>query len=458
MKIKIIEPYHLNTRYDVRSLTPSLGPVLIASLLKNRGHEAEVISEYVTQLNLEDLNEANLIGISITTYNARRGYEIAKRVQKPIVFGGFHASLMPEECLEYGDYVIRGDGHSIVELADYIDNKGPKDIGEISNLIYKKNGKIFCNEVEAKAINVVPDFTIVKDYYKFGLNRLLRIPLLVNASRGCHCNCTFCSIRTIYPDFKKKDIDIVIKDIKNQIKNQHFMSRFLPRIIWITDDNFSSDRKWAKDLLRELARIKTKYKFVIQARADVGYDDELLALMKKANIGIVYMGIESLSQESLNSFNKDLSTKDINHTIRKIRDFGISVHGLFVFGDDDFRRGDGIKVAEFVKRNKLSGALIQPLIPFPGTDVFRKLKAEGRILHEDWQYYNGKVVFEPKNMTAAELQKEIYNCYKKVFSPLRVLKFLLFGPRGFKLAGLGEARFRHLEWFKRKNYIRDKLS
>jgi len=89
--------------------------------------------------------------------------------------------------------------------------------------------------------------------------------------------------------------------------------------------------------------------------------------------------------------------------------------------------------------------------------LHEKLKEEGRLLHEDWQHYNGKVVFEPKNMTAAELQKEIYDCYKKVFSPLKVIKFLLKGPKGFKLAGLGEARLRHLEWSKKKNYIKDKL-
>ena len=75
----------------------------------------------------------------------------------------------------------------------------------------------------------------------------------------------------------------------------------------------------------------------------------------------------------------------------------------------------------------------------------------------DWQFYNGKVVFTPKRLNAAELQKEVYDCYKSVYSPLGVIKFLLFGPKGFKLAGLGEAIFRHLEWLKTKNYIKEKL-
>jgi len=207
-----------------------------------------------------------------------------------------------------------------------------------------------------------------------------------------------------------------------------------------------------------LAKLNTSYKFVIQARPEIAYDDEMLVLMKKAHIGIVYMGIESLNPNSLAKFKKDSTLVDIKYAVKKIKDCGISIHGLFVFGDDDFRKGDGLRVAEFVKQHNLSGVLIQPLTPFPGTTLFKTMKKENRILHEDWRYYNGKVVFTPKQLSAAELQKEISDCYKSVFSPLRVIKFLLFGPKGFKLAGLGEAIFRHLEQLKNRTYIKDKLT
>jgi anaerobic magnesium-protoporphyrin IX monomethyl ester cyclase len=456
MNIKIIEPYRYDKRYDVRSLTPSLGPVMVASLLKGRGHEVEVVSEYVTKLDPEELNRADLVGISITTYNAKRGFEIARHVRKPVVFGGFHASLMPEECLRYGDHVIRGDGHPVADLADLLSGKRGT-LRAIPNLVYKESGRAVYNRTEAKTMNIVPDFGLVKDYYKLNVRRLLRIPLLVHASRGCPCRCTFCSIKAVYPDFKKKDVEVVVQDIKNQVAHQPFLSRFFPRIVWITDDNFSSDKKWAKELMKAIARIKTGYRFVIQARADVAEDEELLDLMAEANIGIVYLGIESLSQSSLNHFRKDLSQEEIVDAIRKLQARGIQVHGLWVFGADEFQKGDGLRVAEFVKKHSLSGVLIQPLIPFPGTEVFDQLKTEGRLLHEDWEYYDGKVVFVPKNMTAAELQKEIYDCYREVFSPWRIFRFLVFGPRGFRLAGLGEGWFRQAEWRKRERYIRERL-
>jgi len=430
-------------------LTPNVGPVVIASLLKKSGHDVEVISEYVSRLDIHELNQADLVGISITTYNATRGYQIAKKISKPIVFGGFHASLMPEECLAFGDYVIRGDGYSIVELADYLDGNNEIQLKDVPNLIYGDNGRIVYNKNASKPVNIVPDYSLVKDYFKPNLNRFLRIPLLVNASRGCNFSCSFCSIKSVWTDFIKNDVNIVMKDIKNQINNQHALAKFLPKIVWITDDNFSSDRGWAKVLLVELAKLKTRYKFVVQARVDIAKDDELLALMSKTNIKKIYLGIETITQKSLDRFNKKIDLNDTVKAIRKIQACGISVQGLFVFGDDAFQKGDGKKVVEFVKRYKLCGALLQPLTPFPGTDLFMRLEKEGRIVNKNWHDYSGKVVFQPANMTMAELQDEISSCYRAIYSPLEVLKNLIWGPHGFKLKILGEAVIRHLECLKR---------
>ncbi len=452
MKIKIIEPRYIDKRYGLRGLTPSVGPVVVASLLKNRGHDVEVISEYVTELDINEINSADMVGISITTYNATRGYEIAKQISKPIVFGGFHASLMPEECLDYGDYVIRGDGFSIVDLAKFLGGEGKVQRSDIPNLIYKCNRQIIFNKTATQPANIVPDFSLVKNYFKPNRNRFLRIPLLVNASRGCTFNCSFCSIKSIWSDFVKRDVTIVIEDIKSQIQNQHSISKFLPKILWITDDNFTSDRAWAKSLLMELAKLKTRYKFVIQARVDIAEDDELLALMSKTNIKKVYLGIETITQDSLDRFNKKIDVDDTIKAIQKIQRYGISVQGLFVFGDDAFQKGDGKRVAEFIKKLKICGALLQPLTPFPGTDLFKRLDKENRIVNKNWHDYSGKVVFLPKNMTTRELQDEICTCYRSIYSWFNVLKYILFGPYGFKLKILGEAVIRHMECYKYRKY------
>jgi radical SAM superfamily enzyme YgiQ (UPF0313 family) len=455
MRIIIIEPYDYNPRYDQRSLTPNPGPVMVATLLKQAGHGVEVFSEYVASFDIDEVNRADLVGISITTYNAPRGFAIARQVKKPLVFGGFHASLMPEECLQYGDYVIRGDGYSIVDLADYVDNPDDLAIDRIPNLVHKQGDRIIHNHTAARPANVAPDYSLVRDYYKFSLRQLVRIPMLVNASRGCYHHCAFCSIKAVYPDFAKKDIQVVIEDIKSQIKHQHFFARFFPKIIWITDDNFSSDKNWAKDLLKAIAELKSDYTFTVQSRIDIADDDELLKLMVAANINRVYVGIESLNQKSLDRFNKNTSTHAIEIAIAKLKDFGIDVHGLFVFGDDDFQKGDGLRVANFAKKHGFSGVLIQPLTPYPGTELYKKLETESRILHRNWQHYNGKIAFKPKNMTPAELTREIYDCYSKVFSPWRVIRFFFAGNRGWKMEFIGEALFRHFEKSKIKNYVKN---
>ena len=458
MKIIVVEPYDLNKRYDVRSLNPNLGPVVIAVLLKQAGHRVEVVSEYVTRLDINELNDAELVCISIATYNARRGFEIARQVRRPVVFGGFHASLMPEECLVFGDYVIRGDGHPIVQLAGYLEKNKTGDIGLIPNLVYKKSGSVVYNRLESKAIDTFTDHALVRDYYRPGVKRLLRIPRLVNASRGCDHVCSFCSIKEVHQDFINRQKDIVIEEIRALVNDRPRLSRFLPAVIWITDDNFFSDKEWAKSILKELATLKSNFSFVLQARVEVAADDDILDLLRKANVGRLYLGIESISQRSLNHFRKDTNLEDARRAVCKIKKFGIDVYGLFVFGDDEFKLGDGKKVAKFVKQQGMVGVLAQPLTPFPGTRLFRSLKKQGRILHENWQDYNGKVVFKPKNLTAAELQKEIYDCYRSVYSPLRLAKYILFGKRGSKLGVIGEGLIRYWEWFKCKNYIKDKLA
>jgi radical SAM superfamily enzyme YgiQ (UPF0313 family) len=279
----------------------------------------------------------------------------------------------------------------------------------------------------------------------------------VCASRGCSFDCSFCTIRRVYRDFQKKDPKIVVDDILSQVKNQHPLSRFFPRGIWIVDDNFFNDRQWAKQVLQGLSRIQTNHVLVLQARVDIADDDEMLEVMKGSGVNRIYLGVESINPISLENFGKSYGGGDIGKAIKKIKSFGIEVHGLFVFGDEEFVKGDGLRVANFVKQHGLSGLLIQPLTPFPGTKTYSKLKRENRLLHEKWHEYNGKVVFRPKKLSPAELQEEICTCYKGVYSPLELLKSLLFGKRGFKMGNLGEGIIRHVEAAKMRNYIRDNL-
>lgn len=458
MKILIIEPCHLDRRYDVRSLTPNLGPVVVATLLKESGHDVRVVSEYVSKLHDRDFEGVELVGISITTYNAERGFEIARRTRKPVVFGGIHASLMPEESLNYGDYVIRGDGCTITELAACLEDGREGGLESVANLVRMVGGKVVYNKSESRFIDVVPDFSLVKGYYRFNWNRLLRVPLLVNASRGCRHNCDFCAIKSVHNDVRKKHRDTIIADIRSQIdRNRHFLTSFLPRSIWITDDHFFDDMDWAREILEEIGKLKIYYTIMVQARVDVPWNDDLLRLLRRANIGRIYLGIEALSQKTLDIYRKRTTLHTIKEAVRKLKVYKIDVHGLFVFGDDGFQKGDGERVAEFVRNHGLDGALIQPLTPFPGTKFFERMKSEKRMLHERWRDYNGKVVFLPHGLSPADLQREVAACYRKVYSWKNILGRIFSKTTTPKLAIIGDAIIRRIESARMERYALDRL-
>ena len=298
----------------------------------------------------------------------------------------------------------------------------------------------------------------MRDFYRFNLNRLLRVPILVSASRGCQYRCDFCAVKTVYPDVRKKRVDVVLKDVETQTKrNRHLLSRLLPRCVWITDDNFFADLSWAKEVLRGLAELRTGYSIMIQARVEIAKDRELLDLMRKAGVARVYLGIETLSQESLDAFRKGITVQGIRTAVEAIKSFNIDVHGLFVFGDDGFMPGDSLRTAEFVRDHSLDGALIQPLTPYPGTQFFQSLQAQGRILHKDWHDYNGKVVFLPRNMTPAQLQREVALCYRHVYSVKQVVKWLFSRKRTPRMAILGDALMRRRKARKMERYAEELL-
>ena len=458
MKIKIVEPSRLDPRYDVSTPLPGLGPVVVATLLKRAGHDVEVLSEYVRPLEASALAGADLVGISITTFNAVRGYQIAAGVCAPVVFGGYHASLLPAECLEHGDFVIRGDGQGVVELAARLEGGSHHDLGSVRNLVYRVGTTIIENPCTPGTPDIVPDFTLVRGLGAWSARRLLRVPLLVNASRGCPHSCSFCAIKAVHADVSRKSVDVVLADIAARTRqSRRTLARFLPRSIWVTDDNFFADPVWAKQLLAGIARLRTGYPIMIQARADVADDDELLALMRAAGVARVYLGIETVDQAGLDAFRKGTTLDAIVGAVGKIRARGMDVHGLFVLGGEEFRRGDGARVAAFVRRHRLDGALVQPLTPFPGTPLFRQLRSQGRLLHERWQEYNGKVVFRPRHLTPAELQREVGDCYDEVYSVGQVAKWLCSGTRTAKLLVLGDAVMRRLEARRVRRYARERL-
>lgn len=189
-----------------------------------------------------------------------------------------------------------------------------------------------------------------------------------------------------------------------------------------------------------------KYYFTIQARFEVGFDDEMLALLRKAGVIELSMGIEFLEDEAFETYHKKSTREDIIRSIKNIQRHGISVRGLFIFGADNHTRGVGKRLAEFVIENKINGMLIQSMYFVPGTPVYEQNKE--RLIHEDWSKYNGNVVHYPKKITPYELQQEIVDASNRVYTKRRLLHALFHGFWIHRIQFLGE-------YFWQKSICRD---
>jgi radical SAM superfamily enzyme YgiQ (UPF0313 family) len=427
--------------YNRTIRNPSTGLMTLATIVKKIIDDTLMYSEAISEINFEDVYDSDIIFISINTYNAFRGYEIAGQIKKysdaVIVFGGMHASLYFIETIEHCDYILTGDGdESIIEFIHALQNNSPVDF---PGVIYKKDRTVVNTgkRNQPEDINTIPDRYLVHGYSE-AAKRYDTLWPQVHASRGCPHNCSYCSIIHHFGrKIRKRRPENVVADIKEGI--DFHKREIIPRFntgLWITNDNFAQDREWAIAVLKEMIKQKIDYHFSVQARYEIGFDDEILTLMKQAGFIEITLGIEFLHDTTFKTYKKKSTHSEIIQSIQNIHAHGIGVRGLFIVGSDDDKKGIGKKIAEFVIKNEIHGVLIQSLFFTPGTPFYEQNKE--RLIHRDWSKYDGNVVHYPKNLKPHELQKEIIIASKKIYS-IKKLLYALFHYKWFnKIIFTGE--------------------
>jgi len=437
-KIRFIEPGNYSPykksaanliTYNKYLRNPSTGIITLATIVKKLTDDTLVYSESISEIIWKDIYDADIVFIGINTFNAVRGYETAKKIKQNsdalIVFGGMHASLNYAETMDYCDYVLTGDGDElIIEFLDFYERKSKdKDLKiYFPGVIYKENGQAINSGKRGQPENIdtIPDRNLVYNYSKMA-KRYDTLWAQVHCSRGCPHNCDYCTIiRHFGQKIRKRTPENIIQDIREAIA--FHKRKIIPRFntfVWITDDNFAHDREWAISVLNCIIENKIKYHFSVQARYEIGFDDELLALMRKAGFIDLALGIEFLDDNSFKEFNKKSNYSDIISAIKNIQRHDIGVRGLFIVGADSDTKGIGLKIANYVIENGIKGALVQSLFFTPGTPFFEKNKH--LLIHQNWDKYSGNVVHYPKNIAPDDLQKEIIIASKKIYSFKRLI-------------------------------------
>ena len=447
-KIRFIEPGerpYKNTIlnhfvYDRYIRTPSVGLNMLATIVKKEYPDTFMYSEAISKIVKQDVLDADVIFIGIFTFNANRGYQIARYFKKhtkaTVVMGGLHATMNYREAARYCDYVMLGEGdESILELLHALEKGDPLTVPGVA---YLKNGKVQTTGERRPPENIdgIADRSLVYQYQK--RVHYNTIWPQVHASRGCPHNCDYCALVRLYGHrVRTRSVEDVIKDIRYSL--DFFNSGPFPRLLrglWLTDDNFFANREWAISVLKGIIDSGIRTHFTIQARYEVGFDEEMLVLLKKAGFFQLAVGIEFIEDSEFETFHKKSTVEEIKRAIKNIQRHGISVRGLFIMGGDQDREGVGDKLADFVIENDIKGVLIQSMYFVPGTPVYER--SRDKLLHENWSKYNGCVVHYPKHISPYQLQLEHIHASKKIYSWKRLLRALVRENFIHKLLFAGE--------------------
>jgi radical SAM superfamily enzyme YgiQ (UPF0313 family) len=403
--------------------------MILATIVQNIEQNVRIYSESISKILWDDVFDADIVFISIFTFNANRGYELAKHIREnsraKIVFGGLHATLNPSETCKHCDYVLIGEGdESILDLIQYVRSNKPIDFPGVA---YWSEDHVVITEKRTPPhnINVIPNRNLLYNYKKMtGYNTIWP---QVHASRGCPYNCDYCAlVHAFGRQVRFRSPENIIEDIRQAI-SFHESGHRIAKVLWITDDNFFANREWAKSVLRSIIQANFKYSFTIQARYDVGFDDEMLSLLKEAGFMEIAIGIEFLEDEAFETYSKTCTYSEIQQAIKNIQKHELRVRGLFIVGADNHCKGVGDRLADFVIKHNICGVLIQSMYFIPGTPVFESHK--DKLLHEDWSKCTGNVVHYPENISPYDLQKEIMHASRKIYSVKRLIS-AVFTCRG----------------------------
>jgi radical SAM superfamily enzyme YgiQ (UPF0313 family) len=418
MKVVLIEPAASEANVYSKLHMPLLGPVYLGTILRQRGHEVEVYNEDIYRPDYSKLN-ADVVGISILTSTARRGYEIAKKFPKEkVIIGGVHASLLPDEALQFARQVVVGEAEEVI--TDVVE-------GLIQDQI------VYGKPVENLDSLPHPDFSLIKGY------KSAPFIVPVSTSRGCPFDCAFCSVTKVFGrKYRFRSAENVMEELASRDTGRLFFC----------DDNFTASPERTHTLLELMLKHKIS-NWSCQVRCDVARNNKLLTLMAKAGCAVVCVGFESVNAKTLDAYQKKQTIEDIINAIRSFHREKIKIHGMFVLGGDDDSEKTVWDTLKFSIKEKIDTIQMSILTPFPGTKVHQELKEQKRIFSRDWNLYDGQhVVFRPKLLSAKQLQLNVVEAYTKFYSLSKFFSLLVklhFRNAIFRLMGYRIVR----EWIGR---------
>ncbi len=392
-----VNPARTGLTINRRSRFPPIGLGIVAALTPE-GWDVELADENWEPFVYRD---TDLVGITAFTASANRAYEIASLYRArgiPVVMGGIHASMRPEETLGFADAVVIGEAESV-----WAQVVADAEAGRLE--------KIYEGGWPDLAGLRPPRRDLFHPGYRFAS---------VQTSRGCPMNCEFCSVTAFNGlRYRRRPVEDVLNELKS-----------IPqKLVFFVDDNIvgygRQSREQAKELFREMAEQKLGKLWFCQASLNFADDEELLYWAGRAGCRMVFIGLEAEEIDALAEVNKRLNLKrgvdSYDEAFRRIHRAGIAVLGAFIFGMDSDSPEKLRRRSEYMVRSGVDVMQETILTPLPGTRLFRHLQQEGRLLYtsfpQDWAKYDmTEVVHRPAGMEASILRETVHGCARRMYS------------------------------------------
>ena len=401
MRITLIQPAigHRSGESYIRSWQMEPLPIATLAGLTPSSVDLQFYDDRMEAIPFDEPTDA--VAIPVETYTARRAYQIASEYRRrgvPVIMGGFHPTLMPEESSRFAESIVTGEAEGV--WSSVLDDLRHETL---KRRYHGERTDLSGSRVDRKLFRG-------KNYLPIGL---------IETGRGCRFPCEFCSVQTFFErSYRSRPIDDVIRELQG-MKNSK-------KLFFFVDDNFAGDMDAGKLLMQQLENLNLPW--ITQLSINAAHDEDFLHRLARSGCRGVLIGFESLDEANLRVMNKRFNTMRSGYAgaLDNLRRHGIAVYGTFIFGYEHDHQGSFAEALDFAREHDMYIAAFNHLTPFPGTPLYQRLQAEGRLRYEAWwldsHYRYNEIPFVPKNLSPEEITQGCVEARRRFYAWPSIMK------------------------------------